>query len=278
MSNVIDIELDRSEPPPPPVEQRSPAVWIAIAVALLAAIAFAGYWFLIRSAAEPESRAFTESAVPVEEARPLGADAPAIELPPLGQTDSLVRKLVSELSSHPRVAAWLATDGLIRNFTVAVDNIAGGSIPQQALRSLRPTGRFLVIESGPILRIDPKSYERHNPVADAVNSIDPNGAARLYSMLKPRIEEAYGELGTGMPFDRVLETAIASLLRAPVLDGNVGLDPKGGVFAFEDPAIERLPAARKQLTRMGPRNVRIIQARLREIALALGIPAERLTP
>lgn len=45
---------------------------------------------------------------------------------------------------------------------------------------------------------------------------------------------------------------------------------------FADPDLEALPAAQKQLLRMGPRNVRIIQSSLREIALALGIPAERL--
>jgi hypothetical protein len=47
-------------------------------------------------------------------------------------------------------------------------------------------------------------------------------------------------------------------------------------YAFENPRIERLTAAQKQLARMGPRNVRTIQGKLREIALALGIPAERL--
>jgi len=41
-------------------------------------------------------------------------------------------------------------------------------------------------------------------------------------------------------------------------------------------ALEGLTAAQKQLLRTGPRNVRIIQSSLRQIALALGIPPERL--
>jgi hypothetical protein len=44
---------------------------------------------------------------------------------------------------------------------------------------------------------------------------------------------------------------------------------------FVDPSRERFTAA-QQLLRTGPRNVRIIQSSPRQIAPALGIPAERL--
>ena len=42
--------------------------------------------------------------------------------------------------------------------------------------------------------------------------------------------------------------------------------------------LESLTNAQKQLLRMGPRNVKLIQAKLREVAVALGIPASRLPP
>ena len=66
--------------------------------------------------------------MPADAAGPLGGDRPAIDLPPLDETDPLVRRLVRELSSHPRVVAWLATDDLIRSFTIAVQNVADGVI------------------------------------------------------------------------------------------------------------------------------------------------------
>ena len=47
-------------------------------------------------------------------------------------------------------------------------------------------------------------------------------------------------------------------------------------YGFAAPDVEALTAAQKQLLRMGPRHVRTIQSSLRAIALALGIPAERL--
>jgi len=54
------------------------------------------------------------------------------------------------------------------------------------------------------------------------------------------------------------------------------VEPRGIGYGFADLDLEALTAAQKQLLRMGPRNVRIIQSSLRQIALALGIPAERL--
>jgi hypothetical protein len=277
MSDASDLDLQREPvpfaPPPPP---RSSIPWIVILIAIAAALLL-GWYFLGRAAEETsESTEFTEAPVAADANRPLGGTGPAIDLPPLDQTDSLVRQLLRELTTHPRAAAWLATNGLIRSFTVAVQNIAQGQVPTQALRPLRPTGRFTVIETDTDIRIDPRSYARYDGLADAVSSVDANGAAMLYASLKPRIEEAYAELGESATFDQTLERAIVSLLRAPVPGSDVRLDPKGGVFSYEDAGVERLTAAQKQLVRMGPRNARIIQDKLRAIAVALGIPQERL--
>jgi len=51
----------------------------------------------------------------------------------------------------------------------------------------------------------------------------------------------------------------------------------GGVgYGYADPRLEELTAAQKHLLRTGPRNALVIQTSLRAIALALGIPPERL--
>jgi hypothetical protein len=55
------------------------------------------------------------------------------------------------------------------------------------------------------------------------------------------------------------------------------LTTKGGTsYEFEDDRLESLTPAQKQLLRMGPRNVRLVQGKLLEIAHALGIPSSRL--
>jgi hypothetical protein len=117
-------------------------------------------------------------------------------------------------------------------------------------------------------------------VAAAAASIDPAGAARLYATLKPRIEEAYRELGAPeQTFDRALEHAIVVLLKTPVVDSPVRVETQGGMgYAFASPELEGLTAPQKQLLRTGPANVRTIQSALRAIAIALGIPEDRLPP
>ncbi len=121
------------------------------------------------------------------------------------------------------------------------------------------------------MTIDPRSYERYTAIAEAVASIDPAGAAKLYATLKPRIEEAHREQGfPDQPFDRTLERAIAMLLAVPVPDGDPRVEPVGVVYGFADPRLENLNGAQKQLLRMGPANARAIQAKLREIALRAG--------
>lgn len=246
MRDASDFDLDTTAmpPPEPPRGPRPLLAWMVIAGLVAAALGVGWYVFGQRQAPEPaETTAIVDTPAPQAPDRPLGGDAELVALPPLDQTDALVRRLVGELSSHPRVAAWLATDDLIRRFTVAVDNIAGGTVPVLALAPLRPAGRFTVIETDTVLRIDPRSYGRYNALAAAVAAVDPGGAARLYTILRPRIEEAHAELGGDVPFDRTLERALVALLRAPALDGDVSLEPQGGVFRYEDPAVEQLTAA-----------------------------------
>lgn len=200
----------------------------------------------------------------------------ATALPPLDDSDALVGTLVGALSAHPRVTAWLATDNLIRNFTVVVENIASGASPATHLGPLRPSGAFRVTETGQGLFVNPRSYERYAPIADAVDSVDAQAAAQLCATLKPRLDEAYGELGREGSFDSALERAIVAMLRTPALGGTVRLVPRGATYGFQDEALESLTPAQKQLARVGARNVGVIQNKLRQIALAIGVPSERL--
>lgn len=201
-----------------------------------------------------------------------------IPLPPLDETDALVRELIGRLSSHPTVAAWLATDGLIVNFAVVTLRISNGESPTKELGSLGPVPAFRPQTSRDDLFVNPSSYRRYDRYAEAVSALDARGAARLYATLKPRIVDAYRRMGLTGDFDPVLERAIVEMLRVPVVHGDVELAPKGIVYAFVDPRLEGLSAAQKHLLRMGPQNVQAIQGKLREIADYLAIPSSRLPP
>jgi hypothetical protein len=260
-------------PSPPPTRSLGP--WIAGALLIIAA--GVGVYVAFARRPLPEARPQTATTAPKPVPQPLGGAAESVTIPPLDESDPVVRALVRKLSEHSNVIVWLSTTGLIRNFTVVVANIADGATPAKHLAALRPSLKFRVMQRNGGPGIDPLSYNRYAPIADAVASIDPMGAARLYGTLKPRIEQAYRELGVpDQPFDRTLERAIVSLLQTPIVDGPIALVPKGIGYAYADERLETLTSAQRQLLRMGPRNVGIIERKLREIAVALGIRQDDL--
>jgi hypothetical protein len=189
-----------------------------------------------------------------------------------------VRTLVQGLTESPAVMAWLPTNGLIRNFTVVVGNIAEGPTPAKHLKVLRPASPFRIVTRNGNTLVDPRSFDRYATIADAIASVNAGGAAKLYATLKPRIEEAQRDLGSADSFDRTLERAIVALLSTPAIDGTERLKPKGIGYGYADERLESLTPAQKQLLRMGPRHAPVVKAKLREIALALGVPASHLPP
>ncbi len=282
MPDIPDFELHPTPETPLDPEPSSQTVkWVVIAVMVLLAIGVVWYAVSRPHAPAPAQTAQAEPAPASEPAaQPLGTTPETVEVPALDESDGFVRESVRQLSSHPTIAAWLATDGLVRNFTVVVSNLADGKTPAGRLRALRPQATFLAADQGEQLTIDPRSYARYDQFADAIASLDPQGSARLYATLKPRIEEAYRDLGfPNTPFDRALTRAIVTLLKTPVVDRPIELVPQGATsFAFADPDLETLPGAERQLLRMGPANVRKVQTSLRALSLALGIPADQLPP
>ncbi len=262
----IDIDVDRPAGRP---------LWI-VGAAVLLVLAFAGaYMYLRRPASQPAPDATTRVERP--KADPGAEAGEQIVLPPLDASDAVVRELVGRLSSHPTVAAWLTTDGLILNFADVTLRIANGESPAQELKATGPVPPFRPRASRDDLFIDPSSYRRYDRYAEAVSALDARGTARLYATIKPRVLDAYRRLGQPSgDFDPVLERAIVEMLEVPVVQREVDLAPSGIVYAFVDPKLEEMSDAQKQLLRMGPRNVQAIQGKLREIADYLAIPASRL--
>lgn len=258
---------------------------IILTVLLITAIGATGYWLFRTRSTQPAPAATTAATEPAPDAAApppttaLGGEPQVVDLPPIDQSDAVVRSLVRELTANPTVASWLATDNLIRTFTAVTANIASGQPASGQVRALRPATGFQVQERGEELVIDPRSYARYLPLATAVSSADPQDVARLYATLKPRIQEAYADLGfPDRSFDDALERAIVTLLRTPIPSGSIAVVPNGAALAyrFDDPALEQLTPEQKLLIRFGPDNARTVLRALRNIALALGIPPDRL--
>ena len=281
-----DFDIDKEPASTESVTFTSERRWrapVLIGIVVLLAAGAAVWFFLLRQGQVQSTTAAAPKPVAAATAPPAGiqplcaaTSADAASVPPLNDSDAFAKKSATGISAHPRVAAWLATDNVIRNFVVAVDNIASGATPAARMRALRPSGAFRVRQARDGLFIDARSFERYAPIADAVDSIDPQSAAQLCGTLKPRLADAYAELGREGSFDVALEKAIVTLLRTPAVGPDTRVVPAGASYVYEDDTLEKLTPAQKQLARMGPRNARLIQDKLRQVALAIGIPAERL--
>jgi hypothetical protein len=275
-----DLNLSGSptEPPYRPnngVSNRT--AWI-VTVIILLAIAAIVYFFIFRArrVVVPPPGQPTATAPPETQA-PQHVNPEDVGLPSLDESDSVVRNLAHGLSSHPELATWLATDDLIRNFAVMIDNVADGNVPISRLRQFAPREPLHANQNANQIVLDPASYARFNAFAEAVASLDTNGSAAAYDRLKPLLVVAYKDLGHPEgDIDGALQKGIVNLLKTPVVEGPIFLTQPAVAYQFSDPQLAGLLPVQKQLIRMGPRNQRLIQGKLRELAVAIGIPASSL--
>jgi len=250
-------------------------IGIGVLVVAIVAIGIGLYYFLRDRTAEvppaPGQSAKERISPPAEK------QIPFITLPGLNQSDEWLRNRAQELLNYPKLAEWLKVNDLIRRITAAVDNIAEGLSPRAHLGFLDPKKTFRVAQKGQNLIINPQSYHRYDRVADTFASLDAAGVVRIFQELKPLFQEAYRELGyPHQDFQETLIRAIKVLLGTPIVEGDIAL--KEGVISYfmVDEDLEGLSDAQKHLLRMGPKNTRKIQDKLREMAVALGVPENQL--
>lgn len=254
-----------------------PILAVAIALGLVILAAGVGkYWLKEQAAVEPEPQPLvagsaTDPAAPVADTA-VEEEIPPLDLPALEASDVVVRELVSGLSAHPQLAKWLVSDTLVRRFVAGVVSVAEGSSPARHVRFMEPSQRFRVVQSDGRMFVDPASYRRYDTLAETFVSLDTRGTARLYRQLLPLFDDAYREMGIpDASFSDALARAMGNLLRARVPDQSPELVQGVLVYEFADADLEARTPAEKHMLRLGPTNARRVQAKLRELAAALGI-------
>jgi hypothetical protein len=251
------------------------ALVAVIAVALLAVV-----FFVFRHPSKPKAEPSPAplAAAPASPVAPPSA-SPAVPLPTLDESDSFVRQIAAALSTNPEVARWLARTALVRTLTVVVVNIAAGETPRPHLDFLAPKQRFRASRRpARVLVPDPAGFAGYDLFGDAIASVDATGAASAYRTTAPLFDVACVELGHPEGgFRAALDKAIRDLLAVPVLREDTELVPHAVGFRYADAKLEALTPAQKQFLRLGPRNVRLVQGKLKELAAALA-PAAPSAP
>lgn len=234
----------------PPPGDGPPLMPIAIGGAVIVVLLGAGAWWMSR---KPDATNASPQAVTATEA-PITAPAPPVALPPLDEMDAFLRPLLSALSNRPELARWLATDDLVRQLAAAIDQASQGDNPAGGFKELAPPSGLAVARRNNRRIIDPNSYKRYDGLVTTVTSLDASAVARIYKTIRPRLNEAYQNMGhPGGDVDVAVQQAIDILLKTPLVKGPVALvEGAGARWAYEDPSLESLTSTQKQLVRMGP--------------------------
>jgi len=232
-------------------------------------------WFasnITGEAPDPPLAEVTQISVPTPAPTPSPLRPAGNPLPMIPDADELLRSLATDLSAHPKLAAWLLNDRLVRRFVASVIAIAGGYSPRDELDFLQPIRPFIVLDdesSG--LVIAPGSYQRYDTAAEVFTSLDTRGLIQLFHELKPAIDRAHSDLSWGdVDFEGRLREAVDHLLDVSVPSGQLAVERRVLTYSFADDRLEHLSDAQRQLLRMGPHNARRVQAKLHELWTAFG--------
>lgn len=275
--------------------------WVVVSLIVLAVIAAVIWWWLPASSEKPQQ---TET-VTVEQTQSTEVEAepyesseddatseteslpetvpetpgtePEAEVEPeqpepiaLPKLDNSTPSVLQSLDSTDMNIRPLKSSQLIRDAVVLMDNISNGSIVRERTIVQRPDGRFRVLEVDGELYIDESSYRRYDSLVDWFVSLEPQALTESYETFKPLVQEAYAEIGyPESDFDNTLIDAINVMLETPVPEGLVQVEDDSVMYTYANERYESLPAAQKQLLRMGPDNIERVKQKLREIKRVL---------
>ncbi len=268
------------EPDEQPLERTPPASYgsgssggpslvpIAVGGVLILALLGGGAWWMWRT---PPATDTTPAAVTATEAPIAPPPPPPVALPPLDEMDGFLRPLLSALSNRPELARWLATDDLVRQLAAAIDQASQGDNPAGGFKELAPRSGLAVTRRNNRRSIDPAGYRRYDGLVTTVTSIDASAVARIYQTIRPRLNQAYQNMGhPGGDVDTAVQQALDILLDTPVVKGPVMLvEGTGARWAYEDDKLESLTPTQKQLIRMGPAHTDAMLVWLRALQAGL---------
>jgi hypothetical protein len=243
-----------------------PVIGVAAGV-LVVGIGIA-YYFYGRSAPPPSQPTpvppppAASSEPPIEHPVPSLAATP---LPALNDSDSAVKEGLSSLIGAHAMQYVIPQD-IVRRIVVTIDNLPRQKAPAAKRPTVAVPGQFLVKGDDLHATLDPKNFERYDPMVNVVRQLDMQRVSNTYFHFYPLFQSAYQSLGypNGYFNDRLVQV-IDSLLATPTTNGLIELSRPNVFYTFADPNLEALPAGQKLLLRMGPDNAAVVKTKLKEL-------------
>jgi len=261
------------------MEENKKVVILGVIFICLVILAFVIYFVFIKDKGAEGSPDISSQVDVTESAEKMEEDLGDVEMisVPLDKSDEVVRDLINDLSINPVFKEWISSPDIMRKLTAAIVNIANGESPRIHIDFFDPEEKFDVVYKSGFAYINPDSYRRYDLAADVFVSLDTQECIQLFNRLRPIFQEALAELGyPDNDFKDILFQAIIELLEVPIIQEDIEVRKKIITYEIVDSSLENLTPSQKHLLRMGPENIEIIQGKLEDIALELGIPEERL--
>lgn len=221
---------------------------------------------VVQPAELPPAEDIPRPAAPATEGAAEGLEPAEPPLPPLEESDSLMREQLAAAGIGPELDQMEAEENLVQLGVALVDGFSRGVVQYKLLPVKRPTQPFGVEIKGQQLYMDPAGYARYDEYAEAIATLDTQALVGSFHRMRPLYEQAYAQLGMDPEaFDNAVIRMLDHVLQTPEIDEPIELTRKSVMYQYADPQLEQLSTVQKQLLRMGPQNLR----RIKEQAAAL---------
>ena len=185
------------------------------------------------------------------------------------KSDDSFKGAVAQVSEN--LAQWFGAKDVIHQYIFLINDISQNQILAKNRKFLQPPKKLEVQKDGQGLYLDEKSYQRYDDFAQTIDQINVNKGVGVYQAFKPLLNHVYKLFSYPDTYqlDDIFLKAAANVIKAPVVEDRISLVKHSLLYKFEDKKLEELSAVEKQMLRMGPKNTKIIQAKLRFLVEAI---------
>ena len=197
---------------------------------------------------------------------------PVIVEPPItaDTADEEARRVVDNLNAGKPAAQFVAGDYVVERAVALADHLRRGEVPYTLIPVSRPKQPFKILDDGLRVTIHPDSFERYDPFAQWIDGIDAEALVATYRKFSTVAAGALSAMGvTDVSINEVALAAVTEVISVPNVDLSAELMKQEANWVYVDPELEAMPALHKQIVRMGPINMELVQSKAREIRGAL---------